>query len=1053
MLKTFEVSLDLENQTANSAFTISQNDLKTIEIIFTVTQDKKPVDLTGTLPRIAILKPSGNTVIQDCTLDVDPTKGNFQIILDSQAYVEVGVHTCEVYIYSGDQVAVTGTFTYNSRIGIFSDTTLTSTNDWQAINDALANYMTNDQAKALIDSIIAQNGGVNLQNYYTKTDVDTQMASVNASLADMTTKQGDLTQLNTTDKTSIVNALKEIKSQSNSNTTSISNIGNASPKGTYATVTDLQTAFPTGTTGIYVVTADGKWYYWAGSAWTAGGTYQSTTVADNTLVESQLSTTLKTNYIDYGWTAKVKPLIWTGGKVITGKDSFSTVGDVGVIHGEGKYIKFAQCSFAGLTFTQLVVARGADRKTTNLALTLQVIGLSSLLPTDIVVAWVDQQYTSSVKSIFDNSLSSVKPLIWSGGSVGKTTTSFTTAGDTGFFFDNGGWIKLSPCNFTGLAFVDLIVIRNLSKFNTGLTLTAEKITLSALTPNDVVIAWKDANEVKTIFDDLLKNNTISTAKVKPWLWTGGKVTKTSSSIKFSGQVGGSFASGHYFLMDPIEFTGINQFEYIVLRGLDFSKHNDGSQAPKPIPIKVTYTSLLIDDIILAWRDQITVYSIYDDMIRTNTIPTVPVMPSNIMSKCFPSVTTKILDKSSTVNVLLVGDSIFEHSGAWTWGTYAESSRYSDLLPTPSGEPMQLTNKIISRGIYDQLVNEYQNKPVYRRFDYGKVFDYNSASATYGQDITPTGQAFFTETGVFHTFASSDGNGGSDSAYNSKVPMTLADFKLAFSGSTWYKSGGTEGFTRKTYDANASVQFTIPSGYKKVRVRVRNALDGDVLTVALTNCTGVSSIDTNYGTVTHNNNSMFKDIEFTVTDTTQAATITLTKSSNTSKALMYWGCYYYNEPTVLVNNFAYGGCHTGINKDVLPDALSSISGTYDLIIWELMLLNDISQDLNTALTWISQYCDAIAGQNVLAVVPHMSLHYSDANGYQLWNKAKKILIDKNIPFIDLSSMEKQLVDFYGDYTTLIANMFFNSGAHPNLQGVNILKKYIQAVLQFNEFHKV
>lgn len=187
MLKTFEVNLDLENQTANSAFTISQNDLKTIEIIFTVTQDKKAVDLTGTLPRIAILKPSGKTVIQDCTLDVDPTKGNFQVILDSQAYVEVGVHTCEVYIYSGDQVAVTGTFTYNSRIGIFSDTTLTSSNDWQAINDALANYMTNDQAKTLIDSIIAQNGGVNLQNYYTKTDVDTQMSSVNEQLADIMT--------------------------------------------------------------------------------------------------------------------------------------------------------------------------------------------------------------------------------------------------------------------------------------------------------------------------------------------------------------------------------------------------------------------------------------------------------------------------------------------------------------------------------------------------------------------------------------------------------------------------------------------------------------------------------------------------------------------------------------------------------------------------------------------------------------------------------------------------------------------------------------------------
>lgn len=49
-----------------------------------------------------------------------------------------------------------------------------------------------------------------------------------------------------------------------------------SPKGTYATVDALKSAYPSGTSGIYVVLADGKWYYWSGSAWTAGGTYLST---------------------------------------------------------------------------------------------------------------------------------------------------------------------------------------------------------------------------------------------------------------------------------------------------------------------------------------------------------------------------------------------------------------------------------------------------------------------------------------------------------------------------------------------------------------------------------------------------------------------------------------------------------------------------------------------------------------------------------------------------------------------------------------------------------
>lgn len=69
--------------------------------------------------------------------------------------------------------------------------------------------------------------------------------------------------------------------------TAIINIGSASPKGTYGTLTDLQNAFPTGTTGIYVVTGDGKWYYWNGSAWAAGGQYQSTGIADGSVTPKQ----------------------------------------------------------------------------------------------------------------------------------------------------------------------------------------------------------------------------------------------------------------------------------------------------------------------------------------------------------------------------------------------------------------------------------------------------------------------------------------------------------------------------------------------------------------------------------------------------------------------------------------------------------------------------------------------------------------------------------------------------------------------------------------------
>jgi len=62
-----------------------------------------------------------------------------------------------------------------------------------------------------------------------------------------------------------------------------------SPKGVYATLALLQAAFPTGTTGVYVVTADGKWYYWSGSAWVVGGTYQTTGIVDGSIAEKMTS--------------------------------------------------------------------------------------------------------------------------------------------------------------------------------------------------------------------------------------------------------------------------------------------------------------------------------------------------------------------------------------------------------------------------------------------------------------------------------------------------------------------------------------------------------------------------------------------------------------------------------------------------------------------------------------------------------------------------------------------------------------------------------------------
>jgi lysophospholipase L1-like esterase len=90
--------------------------------------------------------------------------------------------------------------------------------------------------------------------------------------------------------TIINNALKtKLDDVNTSLQTQITALASGSPKGVYTTVTDLTNARPTGSTNIYLVTADGGWYYWNNTAWVKGGTYQGTMIAVGAVNESKTS--------------------------------------------------------------------------------------------------------------------------------------------------------------------------------------------------------------------------------------------------------------------------------------------------------------------------------------------------------------------------------------------------------------------------------------------------------------------------------------------------------------------------------------------------------------------------------------------------------------------------------------------------------------------------------------------------------------------------------------------------------------------------------------------
>lgn len=78
--------------------------------------------------------------------------------------------------------------------------------------------------------------------------------------------------------------------------TEVQAVASGSPAGVYATIAALTSADPDHSK-IYVVTADGHWYYYNGSAWTDGGIYQSAlNNNDMNLLKRNNNSTLKSLY-------------------------------------------------------------------------------------------------------------------------------------------------------------------------------------------------------------------------------------------------------------------------------------------------------------------------------------------------------------------------------------------------------------------------------------------------------------------------------------------------------------------------------------------------------------------------------------------------------------------------------------------------------------------------------------------------------------------------------------------------------------------------------------
>ena len=137
----------------------------------------------------------------------------------------------------------------------------------------IPDFMLSDESGNVKDKIAVLSGVGGVVEKTNKSEFDAYKAETASELA----LKADQEDLDTT------NSAVALKADVTYVDTQISTVASGAPKGVYTTLVDLETAFPTGDTGIYLVTADGEWYYWNSTAWVSGGVYQGSGIADGSV--------------------------------------------------------------------------------------------------------------------------------------------------------------------------------------------------------------------------------------------------------------------------------------------------------------------------------------------------------------------------------------------------------------------------------------------------------------------------------------------------------------------------------------------------------------------------------------------------------------------------------------------------------------------------------------------------------------------------------------------------------------------------------------------------
>lgn len=243
----FNILVDLKKVMSVNKPLVTQND--SVVFILEVMEDGVAFDLTGTTTvSLAHTRRDGTVVVTQGT-----KAGN-------KATFALGTNETAV---PGGVLAKAQFYDANGRISTLSFS-------YQVGMDPTGEgYIPSEVEQTLIQVVMA--------DAQAKIDELSQVDVVDLSL--QLTEKAKQTDLNTTNAELALKATK----------TELSNVLSGTPKGTYTTLAALQAAYPTGTTGVYIVTADGHIYSWSGTAWADRGLYQAVGIAINSITTDKLA--------------------------------------------------------------------------------------------------------------------------------------------------------------------------------------------------------------------------------------------------------------------------------------------------------------------------------------------------------------------------------------------------------------------------------------------------------------------------------------------------------------------------------------------------------------------------------------------------------------------------------------------------------------------------------------------------------------------------------------------------------------------------------------------